>query len=541
MPSAFVRAAALLALAGLAACSTQAPPPAAPTPAPVLPPITNPPPPPAPPPVSADRLAARFPDPAVNYRTPAFNVGRVQGLTTNAELQSWAQALARDTPPVARVVRLGASQKGLPLDAVLLSREADVTPAALKATGKPVVALIGQQRGDEGASAEALMVVAQELARGSLKPLLDRLHVLVLPRANPDAAVDAAVTTANGTDLDRDHLWLKTPEALAQARLVRDYQPVLVAYAAEYALDPQYLQKFGALQSEDVLVQHATTPNLAPFVTKAVDEWVRQPLMAQLARQGLSADWWHTPSDDASERKLAMGSVRPDTARNVQGLRNELSLMIATRGAGLGRQHLKRRVHAQVVAMGSVLTSAAQRGGDLLKLRSYVDAEVASQSCQGEVVLEAAPTATEYAVQLLDPVTVEPRRVTVSWDSALVLGNLRSRPRPCGYWLDADQTEAVSRLRAMGVRVEQVLAKGVVQGDGYVEGASPRRLETVSSLLDMLPGSYYVPLAQPLANLVVAALEPDTSFSFVAGGVVSSPRKVARVMALPGTRLNAMP
>jgi hypothetical protein len=540
MPSAFARTAALLAAAGLAACSTQAPPPAAPSPVPVLPPITNPPPPP-PPALSADRLAARFPEPPVTYRTPAFGIGRIQGLTTNQELQAWAQALGRDTPTVARVLRLGNSQKGVPLEALLLSHDADPAPAAIKGSGKPVVMLVGQQHGDEGASAEALMVVAQELARGSLKPLLERVHVLVLPRANPDAAADAGVPTANGIDLDRDHLWLRTPEAQAQARLVREYQPALVAYAAEYPVDPLYLQKFGALQSEDVLVQHATTANLAPFVTKAVDEWVRQPLMAQLAKQGLTADWLHHTSADPADRKLQMGSTRPDTARNVQGLRNELSLVVATRGAGLGRQHLKRRVHAQVVAMGSVLASAAQRGGDLLKLRGYVDAEVSSQACQGQVTVEAAPTATEYAVQMLDPVSGEPKRVTVSWDSALVLGELRARPRPCGYWLDADQGEAVARLRLLGVRVEQVMAKGVVQGDAYAEGAGPRELKIVNSLLDMPLGSYYVPLSQPLANLVVAALEPDTPFSLWAGGALTSPRKLGRVMSLPGTKLNVMP
>jgi len=372
-------------------------------------------------------------------------------------------------------------------------------------------------------------------------PLLDRIDVVILPRVNPDGATWGSRVSSDGHDINRDHLLLRTPEARAVAALARRFEPLAVIDAHEHTVVGRYLEKFGAIQRNDLLFQQATTANLENELTETVESAFLAPLRARLDREHISHEWYYTNPTTPGDVQLSMGGVQPDTARNVQGLRNELSLTIATRGAGLGRQHLKRRVHAQVIAMGSVLASVAQRGGDLLKLRSYVDAEVASQSCQGEVVLEAAPTATEYAVQMLDPATAEPQRVTVSWDSALVLGNLRSRPRPCGYWLDADQTEAVSRLRAMGVRVEQVLAKGVVQGDGYVEGAAPRRLETVSSLLDMLPGSYYVPLAQPLANLAVAALEPDTSFSFVAGGVVSSPRKVARVMALPGTRLNAMP
>lgn len=549
MPSAPARAAwcrtmALLGAASLAACTTtttvtHAPatsPPSSgapsaapvPLPAPVVPAL-------------ADRLAARFPDPPVNYRTPAFQGGRPgAGFTTNAELQAWAQGMARDAAQIVRVVRLGTSQKGAPLEALLISREADPSPAALKASGKPVVVLVGQQHGDEGASAEALMVVAQELVRGTLRPLLDRVHVLVLPRANPDAAADGSFAAANGVDVDRDHLWLKTPEAQAQLRLVREYQPVVVAFAAEYPLDPHYQQKFGGLQAEDVLVQHATTANLPPFVAKAAEEWLRQPLTAQLKQQGLTTDWYHSTPADPAMRKLVMGSVRADVARNVHGLRSELSLVVATRGAGLGGQFLKRRVHAQVVAMSSLLGSTAQRGADLLKLRQYVDAEVASQACQGQVVLESAHTATEYSVQMLDPLTAEPRAVTVNWDTALALGDLKARPRPCGYWLDADQAETVSRLRQQGVRVEQVQAKGVVQADSFVEGPG-RELKTVAALLDMPIGSYYVPLAQPLANVVVAALEPDTPFSLWAGGVLTSPRKVARLTALPGTKLSAVP
>ena len=68
------------------------------------------------------------------------------------------------------------------------------------------------------------------------------------------------------------------------------------------------------------------------------------------------------------------------------------------------------------------------------------------------------------------------------------------------------------------MRVEQVLAKGVVQGETYAHaealpeaGAKPAEIKTVAALLDVPEGSYYVPLSQPLASLVVAALEPDTT------------------------------
>lgn len=548
MRTAFARAAVLFGVVGLVACGTPppSPPSAAPGPQPTVPstPTTPPPPSVAPAPAPAapaqpDPLAARFIEPSVALPAPAFQPGRTT-FTTQAELQAWMQTLARDAAPVARIVKAGTSQKGVSIDALLFTRETDPSPAAMQRSSRATVLLVGQQRGDEGASAEALMLVAQDLARGRLQQLLDRVNVLVLPRANPDGALTGERMTASGVELDRDHLVLQTPEAQAQARLVRDYQPVLVAYAREYDLNPLYQQKFGAVQAHDALVQYATAPNLPPFITKAAHEWVRQPLVAALGQQGLSVDWFHGTSADPTERKLTMGSTRADTARNVQGLKNAVSLMVATRGAGTGRQYLKRRVYTQVVAMTSVLASAAQRGADLLKLRQFVEAEVSSQACQGAVVVEAASTASEYTVTMLDAATGAPKAVTVNWDSALVLGDLKSRPRPCGYWLDADQTEAVSRLRLLGVRVEQVEAKGVVQGATYTQGTGAE-VKDQAALLDLPVGSFYVPLSQPLAALVVAALEPDTAFSYKAAGLIPSLDKAARVMAWPGTKLSVMP
>jgi len=55
------------------------------------------------------------------------------------------------------------------------------------------------------------MVVARELAQGLLEPLLARIHVIVVPRANPDGAALGQPGTAQGTDLERDHLSLDHP------------------------------------------------------------------------------------------------------------------------------------------------------------------------------------------------------------------------------------------------------------------------------------------------------------------------------------------
>ncbi len=538
------RAALLSALCGgmlasvLAGCSVpllpMPPHPAAANPAPAPAPAPAPPVPaanPAPPPAAdgpadevtapapADQppygpaVAARFPDPLVSYATPAFEPGHA-GFTSNDELAALLRQFERPAgggAPTVRLLSLGSSQLGLPIEALLFTRSAETDAPALLRDGRPTVLLVGQQHGDEPAGAEALIVICQQLAQGPLRSLLDRINVIVLPRANPDGAAGQRRVTAGGIDANRDHLLLRTPEAQAQALLVRDYRPMVVVDAHEYTVVGRYLQKFGAVQRYDALLQYAMTANVPEFITRAAEEWFRRPLLAALKAQGLSAEWYYTTSADPADRKVSMGGTQPDTGRNVNGLKNAVSLLIETRGVGLGRLHLARRVHTHVTAIASVLRSTADRAADLGKLRPFVDNEVASLACKGEMVVEAAATPSEYTLRMLDPATGADKPMTVTWDSALELQVLKRRTRPCGYWLSAGQTDAVTRLRGLGVTVLSADENGVVRGETYRETARATaaradvrgriddagdvlrvQVDTVPTLMDVPQGSYYV-------------------------------------------------
>jgi len=554
------------------AAAIEAPAPAAPPPAPPTEPPPPPPPappvapplPPTPPVVSvppiSPAVAARFPEPNVAFSTPAFEPGRT-AFTTNDELHGFLLGLTRSGGAgrvgTVELLPIGVSQRGTAIEMLTFTRPY-VAPAVAGASGpaaslgrRPAVVVLAGQHGDEPAGTEALLVVAQQLAEGRLERVLEQVDVYLLPRANPDGAALGQRAAADGVDLNRDHLLLRTPEAQAEAELVRGLAPLVVLDLHEYPVDAAlWSSRFGAVQRFDVLLQYAGAANMPPFVTKAAEEWFRAPLAAALGAAGFSSDWYHTVSADPADRRVSMGGAAPQIGRNAHGLTNAVSLLVETRGGGIGRTDFKRRVQAQLVAVTNVLGNAASRAADLAKLRQFVDRDVAAAACKGEAVIEAGLTPSEYALPMLDPQTGALRRVTVSWDSALELRVVKARPRACGYWLAPGETEAVRRLRLLGIEVVQLELAAEMRGETYREtgrdapaaqGGARLRVQTQPVLLDVPAGSFFVSLEQPLANLAIAVLEPESPAGYVANGVIANVTGVARVLVRAELRATAVP
>ncbi|WP_159918157.1 M14 family metallopeptidase [Pantoea sp. 18069] len=491
-------------------------------------------------------VAARFPAPAVRYETPGLEAGRT-AYTTQAEMAQWLRELANKSlgsGALLGLVTAGTSQRGAPIQALVATRARSIEPRALDALDRPTVLLVAQQRGDEPAAAEAMLVIARELAPGGLlEPLLARINVVVVPRANPDGALAGLRATANGVDMTHDHLLLRTPEARALAALVRDYRPTVVLDAGEFEAAGPYLRKYQALQRHDVQLQYAGTANAHEFVTKAAREWLQEPMTAALNNAQLSSDWYATTAADPQVLAWSMGSIAPDTLRNSNALRNALGLMVRTRGTDLGRTHLQRRVHSQVVAISSALRSTAERASELVQVQSFVRRDIAAQACRQQMLVQAAQTPEQREITMLQPETGADYAVRIDWNSSLTLRPLKSRVRPCGYWLAADATAAVERLELLGVQVLRVAESAPLIADNYTPspnasalvGGSVRQAQVTPTrgAVDAAPGSYYVPMNQPAAHLAAAALEPDTEFSFFAHHVIGNLGDVARVMVRP--------
>ena len=364
-----------------------------------------------------DAVAARFAAPAVRYDTPGLQPGR-DSYTSNDEMRAALRELAA-RPPGPRLLAAGRSAGGETIEALHYTR----------GPGRPAVLLVGQQHGDEPAGGEALLAVARLLSRRRLAPLLDSIDVVVLPRANPDGAPWACAGAGTGVDINRDHLLLRSPEAQAQALLMRAYRPLVVVDVHEYPVVGGYRDKFNALQRHDLLLQYATAANLPAELTRASEAWFRQPLLQAMAREGLTVDWFHANPDTPGDRRLSMGGPQPDTVRNVQGLRNAVGILLETRGAGIGRAHL-RAPRAQPRGGGE--EPAAQRGRARRCAAGAADGSWTrrwpASACRGDMVVLAGLTPTRRDILMLDPVTGADKSVAVHWNTALELQSADPAP-----------------------------------------------------------------------------------------------------------------
>ena len=485
-------------------------------------------------------VAARFPDPATRYDTPGLAPQRNQ-FTTASELSSWlnsqaSKSLGRDTR--LGIVQPGSSQRGSPIQALVATRAPGIQPSALYDSRRPTVMLVAGQHGDEPAGTEALLIIARELAPGGLlEPLLQQINVILVPRANPDAVEAGTRNAADGTDIAHDHLLLNTPEAKALATLARDYRPVAVVDLQEFPAASIFLQKYQAIQRYDALLQYSATANQNEFVTKAAREWYTAPLRTALSQAGLSSDWYYTTSQDLQDKSISMGSLAPDSLRNISGLKNSVGYLVSSRGSDLGRAHIQRRVHTLVTASTRMLHSSAERAKDLTQVQAFVARETASLACHQQLAVLAEQTPEQRTLTMIQPDTGADQQVRVDWNASLQPRTTLSRPRSCGYWLSASAQPAVDRLRLLGLQVLKVAEPGQLLADSYNEARSATPASGAYALtrgaVEAPVGSYYLTMNQPMANLAAAALEPDTPYSYLARGLVPTMTDMARVMAPP--------
>src|SRR6185503_3450579 len=186
----------------------------------------------------------------------------------------------------------------------------------------------GQVHGNEPASGEAMLAVAKALASGELRPLLERISVVIVPRANPDGAHYFWRATASCIDENRDHIKDVLPETMALRRLTNEIQPEIFVDAHEFSVATRWVEKFNGVQSYDFTMAYATHPNVPAPLTAAAENVFSRAIARDVERAGYAHFWYYTTSYEVEDKRVAGGGTAPDIGRNYAGLQNALSFLV---------------------------------------------------------------------------------------------------------------------------------------------------------------------------------------------------------------------
>jgi hypothetical protein len=476
-------------------------------------------------------VAERFPNVPIALDAPALKPG-ASGFTGQEELEAFLTGLERRAPHMRRS-SLGRTPQGRDLPLLVFTREGLSDPAAVRRLNRPVIWLIGQQHGDEPAGGEAMLALAAALADGELKPLLDRITVVIVPRANPDGAAAFTRRTSADFDLNRDHLVAALPETRMIQAAMAQLPPDVVVDAHEYGAGG-FLRSHGVLSPWDGTFLESTNASVPEATKAATRDLFRPAIEAKLARHGLTNHDYLTGS---SGGVVSTGGSAAGIGRNYYGLVGAVAFLLETRvppyrDAADARQAFQRRVATHYVFASAALETAAREPARVRRTAAQARRQLARS--KEDLVIDAEMPEAPREIVFMDPTTGEPKPLTVRFRDGRGLTPTRTRPRPRGYVLDGSATAALEAFRAKGVLLCP-LAASPFEAEAFrvtlkapITRASREAInpeETAAVVLDRRTvatgaGAVYVPMAQTHAAVVAAALEPDSAGSFVSTGLV---------------------
>ena len=473
-------------------------------------------------------VRALYPALPLSLDTPALKAGRTL-YTTQAELEAYLLLLAAAPKSAAHLARvtLGTTPGGRNLPALLMTREGAKTPNDVMKLGRPVVWLIGQQHGNEPAGGEAMLALARALSDGELTPLLDKLSVVIIPRANPDGA--AADTRENGAgfDINRDHGVLTQPEIKLIHDLVRQLPPVLVIDAHEFTVGRRWVEALGGLQSIDLMVLSATHPMVPEPLRKLAGEVFQPAIERAIVPFGLKSFVYHTMSTRTADRTISVGGNAPGIARNAFGLMGAVSFLLETRGVGIGLDSYQRRVATHYIAIRALLETAAAEASTLAATVAAVHA--AEAYSEQDIIVAHTSARTSVQLPLIDAATGQPKTVMIDMLDTRVITGTERRARPAGYIVAPERAAVIARrLALMGAKTCTLRGALTTTVERYEilsrtdtdrRAINPDRSVAVrveAARATLAAGSLYIPLDQPEGTQLALALEPDAPGSLSA-------------------------
>lgn len=453
---------------------------------------------------------------------------------------------------------IGTSVQGKRLPYVVVSRPLVRTPAAARASGKPIVYVQASIHGGEVEGKESLQALLRDLILDPKANALDSIILIAVPIYNADgndawgpqerqrSEQDGPPTVGqrpNGAqmDLNRDYIKNESPEARASLAMFAAWDPDV--FVDLHTTDGSYHGY--ALTYSPSLHPAAMNGALAP-----AGPWTRDTLLPALrervrTRRGFETFDYGNFSGPNNGREDAASLTKggwltyehkPRFGTNYYGLRNRVSVL----SEAYSHDPFERRVKATYAFVGELLSYVGEQGRTVTA-RTRGGSAALARGVTAPVPIRARMTTAPFTV----PVLVEPLIPvgdTLRHEAGVRRGFKRSRvfvpvPMPVydrfeatltralpeAWILDSSMTPIVERLRAHGVEARRVARAWAGRGelftiDSIVKGARPFQGHTEVRLegrwsdasIAAPRGSWIVSGKQAMALVAAMMLEPQS-------------------------------
>jgi len=480
--------------------------------------------------------------------------------------------------PLVRVQTFGTTEEGRAMPLVTLSNPAVSRPAERPA-GRPVVFLLANIHGGEVEGKEAVQVLMRRLTSGDLRPLLDRMVVVIAPIYNVDGneGIDVMNRTAQygpvagvgrrenikGLDLNRDYMKLESAEARALAAAFTAWDPHLVVDL--HTTNGSY---HGYHLTQSIPLNLSLSPKILDYHRETMMPAIMKSLEANhKVRAYYYGNFGRGNAAPGELRRWNAFDWRPRAGQNYVGFRNRLTIL----SEAYSYLSFKRRIEVTEQFVEEILKYVDSHRAEVVALTRALDDEWMKRAAGSAEM----PLGVEYEMRPLPkPVSilvgevkqeVNPRNqrpMTVAIEDSYkpeqmqdyaYFAPTRSVPMARIYVLPADASfqPIVDKIRQHGVVVEELKAPLTAEVSSFVveaitkspkpfQGHNEVRLkgQYVTEKTTLPAGTRIVRLAQPLGLLGAYLLEPEsddglTNWNFMDAWLeVGKPAPVRKIMKL---------
>jgi hypothetical protein len=455
--------------------------------------------------------------------------------------------------PLVHIETFGHSVEGRALPLVILSDPPISDPRDARAAGKPIVFVFANIHAGEVEGKEAVQHIARRIVLGDMRPLLEKLIILLAPIYNADGneKINVMNRTAQngplggvgvrenskGLDLNRDYIKLESPEAQSLVRLFNRWDPQLTVDL--HTTNGSYHG------------YHLTySIPLNPTIDTRIINYHREKMMPAIAKGMLAQHKFRTyyygnfegeapKPGSPDKRRWEAFTHQPRIGQNYVGFRNRLTIL----SEAYSYLDFRRRVEVTEAFVEEILKYSAAHGAEMSQLANQVDLDTIRRGLGGpplqmgvEYELKALPKPVEILVgevtKVKNPrsgrdmtVMLEDKFTKVMMPDFGLFSAKRSVPAARAYlFRREDGTRVViEKLLQHGIAVEELTEPLTTEVESFVIDSVKKAGRTFQGhvavtligkykkeKIEFPTGSIIVRAAQPLGTLVAYLLEPES-------------------------------